>query len=294
MSIMNSLDWQQPANDNSSACMQCGIEINGPKTKLYCGKACSSKAKRIRDRAAGKARNDGAPDRICEECGAVFQRRKDSHNAARFCSRSCGFVAQSNLRAEQRVSPHLRSASLGLTVSHKVARCICKQCAQRFDGRHLGDIYCSDECSENHKRTRYIANNDNGRDRAPRPCAGCGNIFEPEYGDRRRKFCSPSCVKMTDDHKARRKAAKLKRRGAVVENVNPIEVFERDGWRCQLCGVRTPRKLRGTYSDRAPELDHILPISKGGEHSYVNTQCACRKCNGLKGDVPLGQMRLVG
>lgn len=101
-------------------------------------------------------------------------------------------------------------------------------------------------------------------------------------------------MKMTDDYKARKKAAKLKRRGAVVENVNPIEVFERDGWRCQLCGVRTPRKLRGTYNDKAPELDHILPISKGGEHSYVNTQCACRKCNGLKGDVPLGQMRLVG
>lgn len=68
----------------------------------------------------------------------------------------------------------------------------------------------------------------------------------------------------------------------MVENVNPIKVFERDKWKCQICGVKTPRRLRGKYDDNAPELDHIMPLSLGGARSYMNTQCACRKCNSDK------------
>ena len=34
----------------------------------------------------------------------------------------------------------------------------------------------------------------------------------------------------------------------------------------------------------SPELDHIHPVSKGGAHSYANTQCLCRQCNAGKSD----------
>jgi 5-methylcytosine-specific restriction endonuclease McrA len=90
------------------------------------------------------------------------------------------------------------------------------------------------------------------------------------------------------------KAAKLRRRGAAVETIDPVKVLIRDRWTCQLCGAATPKRLRGSYDDRAPEVDHIVPIAAGGEHSYANTQCACRRCNLDKSDKPLGQMRLFG
>ncbi|MCA0032740.1 HNH endonuclease [Mesorhizobium sp. B263B2A] len=93
---------------------------------------------------------------------------------------------------------------------------------------------------------------------------------------------------------ALRKARKLRLRGVTVETVNPIAVFDRDKWRCQLCGVKTPRKLRGKNQPTSPELDHILPLAVGGEHSYRNTQCACRSCNLAKSSKPLGQTRLFG
>jgi 5-methylcytosine-specific restriction endonuclease McrA len=79
---------------------------------------------------------------------------------------------------------------------------------------------------------------------------------------------------------------KARERVAKVETVNPFKVFERDGWMCRLCGAATPRGKRGTHDDDAPELDHVIPLAKGGDHSYANTQCACRRCNGLKGDDP--------
>ncbi|MGE3807155.1 MAG: HNH endonuclease [Gemmataceae bacterium] len=114
-------------------------------------------------------------------------------------------------------------------------------------------------------------------------------------------YCSESCAKAAyrgsqafKAHKrARRKADKYRRRASVIERFDPLEVLARDRWRCQLCGVKTPERLRGTYQPNAPELDHIIPIALGGSHSRANTQCACRSCNGTKGARELGQLLLV-
>ena len=77
------------------------------------------------------------------------------------------------------------------------------------------------------------------------------------------------------------------------ERVDPIKVFERDGWRCHMCGCKTPASLRGKMVDRAPELDHIVPLAVRGAHTYANTACSCRKCNGLKGATIKGQPSLL-
>lgn len=81
----------------------------------------------------------------------------------------------------------------------------------------------------------------------------------------------------------------------VYEPVNRLKVFARDGWRCQLCGVRTPKRLLGRQVPRAPELDHIVPMNavSRGPHTYSNTQLACRACNVKKGARPLGQLRIA-
>lgn len=126
-------------------------------------------------------------------------------------------------------------------------------------------------------------------------CEECGCEFCPLYGSSNATLCQP-CRLVRDRrlhriHKLKRKAAE---RGVHAERVDPIKVFERDRWRCHLCGCKTPRAKRGTYDDDAPELDHVIPLSKGGPHTYANTACACRRCNREKADRPLGQLLLVG
>ncbi|MBS1984806.1 MAG: HNH endonuclease [Bdellovibrionales bacterium] len=71
--------------------------------------------------------------------------------------------------------------------------------------------------------------------------------------------------------------------GVAYEPINPIEIFVRDGWECQMCGRPTPALLRGTYDPSSPELDHIVPMSRGGSHTRENVQCLCRACNHAKG-----------
>ena len=52
-------------------------------------------------------------------------------------------------------------------------------------------------------------------------------------------------------------------------------IFARDSHRCQYCGQRFPvSKL---------SLDHVVPRRSGGENTWENMVCACRKCNVKKG-----------
>lgn len=82
------------------------------------------------------------------------------------------------------------------------------------------------------------------------------------------------------DYQAKVKAKKIRRkrarRGTQVVPVNRERVAERDAWRCGLCGGEVNRE---TWS-----LDHIEPLSRGGEHTYENVQLAHLSCNSRKGN----------
>jgi 5-methylcytosine-specific restriction endonuclease McrA len=49
-------------------------------------------------------------------------------------------------------------------------------------------------------------------------------------------------------------------------------IFARDDHRCQYCG------------DRADSIDHVMPRSRGGQHTWENVAAACRPCNLVKRD----------
>ncbi len=61
-----------------------------------------------------------------------------------------------------------------------------------------------------------------------------------------------------------------------VSNKMRFSIYARDGHRCCNCGI----------SDRYAqlEIDHIIPIAKGGKTTYNNLQTLCHRCNVKKGD----------
>lgn len=71
-----------------------------------------------------------------------------------------------------------------------------------------------------------------------------------------------------------RRRALLK--AAFIEDVSLDELYKRDCGICGICG-NLCNKLEAS-------IDHIIPLSKGGEHSYKNTQLAHRRCNSQKRD----------
>lgn len=52
-------------------------------------------------------------------------------------------------------------------------------------------------------------------------------------------------------------------------------IFFRDRNRCQYCGKIFPQ--------RRLNLDHVVPLSRGGASSWTNVVCACVECNSRKG-----------
>lgn len=72
------------------------------------------------------------------------------------------------------------------------------------------------------------------------------------------------------------------------------EVAERDGDRCGLCGRKVDMRRRNPHP-LAPTIDHVLPISRGGDDTRANVQLAHRACNIAKGARGGGeQLALIG
>ncbi|MGH9283763.1 MAG: HNH endonuclease [Acidimicrobiales bacterium] len=63
--------------------------------------------------------------------------------------------------------------------------------------------------------------------------------------------------------------------------LNRRAVFARDGHRCQYCGAA------------AENIDHVVPRSKGGTHTWENVVAACRPCNIRKEDRLLADTTLT-
>lgn len=52
------------------------------------------------------------------------------------------------------------------------------------------------------------------------------------------------------------------------------EVFKRDNYRCRECGA--------TNKETTLEIDHIVPVAKGGNNDLSNLQTLCKTCNRAK------------
>ena len=68
-----------------------------------------------------------------------------------------------------------------------------------------------------------------------------------------------------------------------IEDVKIETLIERDKGICQICHEAVDLKAL-YYEPLAATNDHIIPLSKGGEHSYANCRLAHRQCNTLKSD----------
>lgn len=196
-----------------------------------------------------------------------------------FCSRSCGELYRRGPRS-------------------------CRMCGGPIPHTVKSRRTCSDACQDSAdqaaraakvyraRRLRVLAKRAAGFER--RDCAYCGEGFRVRlHGPGlRRKYCGHRCSRLGGW-----KAACHKRRARIagaekIDRVAPSVVFNRDGWACQSCGCKVTRRGKRLH-DRKATIDHITPLSRGGDHTYANVQTMCWKCNHQKRAAPNGdQMRL--
>ena len=78
----------------------------------------------------------------------------------------------------------------------------------------------------------------------------------------------------------KRRAARLERES---ETVSRLEVFQRDEYWCGICDE--PIDASAKWPDpMSASLDHVVPLNRGGTHTYDNVQASHFACNCRKGD----------
>lgn len=300
-------------NPLEKSCRNCGAKFTPVGVKAYCTDEC----RRIRELEVARLkrhetvsppvrelqcvgcgcemlhhRRSGSPKKYCEECALEMATRPTPpHNFScavcesaflakdkrtMYCSKRCSRLARKCANPDAVRAEYLRSKSL--------ERARLAPSPLRLLKASRNELVWA--------LKRMIAAK-KAADKAERCCAVCGDSL----GLRRKKYCSAKCYNKSEVTQAvRRRSAAAHRgakRGAHSERIDPLVVFEAAGWRCQICSRKTPASLRGTVKKQAPELDHVVPLSKGGTHTWGNVQCACRECNRWKSNkIVAGQMGL--
>lgn len=212
---------------------------------------------------------------ICKNCGEEYRTGYSDRN--QYCSRECAFTYKSINKKKRQLSKRKRKC--------------CLICEKEIQNR--GSVFCGDECKKESARRKAVEYGKKKHQPKTIFCKECGKEHTTKYGDKQQDYCSVKCSKK---HNGR--IGKGIRRGRIrnagkVESIDPFDIFKRDRWCCQLCGSKTPRRLRGTCNNYAPELDHIIPLALGGTHTKSNVQCLCRRCNQDKGATVAGQLRML-
>lgn len=262
-------------------------------------------------------------DDVCLFCEEPFEQRPSRWGSAKFCSNACRSTARALNRDLLRpqppcvacgrdiLDPQLRKYC-GRTCSNRVfyeRRCTddrdfnaanrrkrekrrvavggmlnCSDCGKRLKSNvtarrcySCGVAYRSVKAKAETRRRRAqmklaaAAEGTRARDFIVYgPCTICGIEFTA------RKFyvhgghlCSGKCKKR---YTKRRHAERQRQR-----------IIERDGVNCWLCEAPVDFTA-DPHNDWAPEIDHILPYSRGGSDDIENLKLAHRSCNITKSD----------
>jgi len=248
-------------------CVICGEQFFPRNPKQRC---CSSKCSHIK---GGKTVWLPKTHFVCLYCGKLFEhRRGKDKDCLLYCSRDCAFrdtkvkiVDYRDVRSTQRCE------NCGEVIKYNYRFCNRPEC-QKAGKRK----WWNEKKEENLKWQRERYRKQEGLELLTRECLVCGEPFKTWYQSK--ECCSPKCGKRRG--KQQRRAREYNQ---FVEIVDLRKVFFRDKGRCQICGKRLNLKRTSPHPLSAVR-DHIVPLSKGGEHSYKNIQLACFICNSRKGE----------
>lgn len=234
----------------------------------------------------------------CVICGKQFTPKRRKSGLC--CSRECAFEYN-----RQRLKKRDKDVK------------VCKYCGKEFIEHrlYLPNMYCSHECQVAEKKRLAVIHQEEltrKKQEAERvrlmkkvtqlvkktlkekqkeidrtcECPECGKIFEGTGVQGGKRYCSDACRKRKQNRGHDRR---LNRCNIRDNSITLKKLYERDGGVCQICGAKL--SFSGDpNSDEYPSIDHIIPISKGGDHVWNNVQLACRRCNTEKSD-NLGEFR---
>lgn len=244
----------------------------------------------------------------CQYCGKVFLAKT---RKSKWCSKRCKdivFRTQYGIKCNPNIEPYKK---------------ICVVCGKAFETFRGSDKCCSHECTiENGKSSKHRnGKNSGGKSRnqhtleeynrlrkeqakqnaetkkiekmwyvanhtVQRECKICGSLF----------YCLDKSSDKTCSHECSRKLRNKRRDRRIPESqiidkdITIEKLYKRDNGKCWICGgncnfddIAISKKGYPYPGDNYPEIEHVIPVSRGGLHAWDNVRLAHRKCNADKG-----------
>ena len=231
--------------------------------------------------------------KVCKTCNKEFIQ---TNGRQRYCSPECKLERERVKNKESYISTVYSVPS------------VCKICGKPFNKTHPNNKYCSEKCSSRADAIRDVEKYAKYRLEHPKTCIECGVLFN--WNDNKQIYCSKKCVKKNNNRnhpklnrKKQERIKKLKANGEYDNSLTLEALRLRDKDTCSICGKKVIPKdfiwRNGTFivGLKYPSIDHIVPVSKGGTHTWDNVQLAHMDCNSIKNannsyETATGQLRL--
>jgi 5-methylcytosine-specific restriction endonuclease McrA len=260
------------------SCKGCGVEFQTTDPRKWFHKSGCGRAKVVKQTNAWLLVNrPNYPTEPCRTCGApvVQYRTRRYDGQMRYCQRTC----QPHTGLGLLEAPQWPPKTYGPSSSLKRG---CNECDT---GLRLS--LCND-----HYQRRWVLRQQiwtRLRWLMPRSCSQCNQAYKA-WGPIGR-LCD-ACK--SHNKSAMRKWSRIKRKHRLsggATKISPARLYQRDNRICALCHKVTdhPRVWKEWIEHRrwmpnAPTVDHIIPLAKGGTHTWDNVQLAHMHCNVAKSD----------
>lgn len=245
----------------TKTCTTCSTEF---KTKISYAKFCGT-------RCRGKHnKNNNGFQLVCVNCNKSFKRYENR----KFCSLSCR--SEHGKERTERKSLVSRMVKAIDPSRHKH----CKSCGEYFYARQRRSSYCSKDCYSKHCYKKTYQHK----------CRECGKHYTDNILNS--AGCSVECKnKWSNRINYMRRYTLKKVNGRRDWDISVERLCKRDSNKCHLCSNKVDKLDKHTndkgyevYGDYYPSVDHVIPLAKGGTHTWDNVKLAHRICNSYKSD----------
>lgn len=226
----------------------------------------------------------------CPQCSVPVGRTKPTGPSPTYCSETCRRTAATARDiASGKYAAVLAERKANRTpTSHDLT---CHTCSKPMTVKRRDAKYCSSLCME-HGNVRRCS--EPGCDKPHRAKGLCSGHYNAKNlpGSQRTWPAKPETRRRALRRKTQRRRALTHL--PTAEHVDRDVVGVRDGWRCGVCRKRVNRAL--AWPDpMSPSLDHVVPLSQGGEHTYANSRITHWHCNHMRSNRGGGeQLALFG
>lgn len=267
-------------------CAYCGAEFAGKTARAaYCSKRCKDNASKERRGIAPVIEHE----KICPTCGGSFKTVYSRQIYCPDCRRGAGGAKAGTKRTAEERNPGF----IFLSKNRDRVLLRCKKCGAEVERSYYrvkkGTVRC-DACAYEKKRKSEALRliNTLGRlidVKTSKVCPTCNKAFySPHPGA---VYCSELCKRK---YRGRRSSmrGRCRKYGVLYRpGITLPQLYNRDGGVCQICGKKTDwmdNAWGANFGPLYPTIDHIVPLAKGGPHSWENVQLAHAICNSAKRD----------